>query len=83
MVACVEIRGLPARAAVTAGNPDEGRRPIEQCDTLPASASIELLTSAETRMVCEEMLRMRLSTTLWNTFVTRFTRTASKIFGAF
>jgi hypothetical protein len=47
-----------AALAVAAGNPDEDRTPIEQCDTLPASASIKLLTNAETRMVCEEMLRI-------------------------
>ena len=44
--------------AWAADNPDEDRTPIAQCDTLPGSGSIELLTNAETRMVCEEMLRI-------------------------
>jgi hypothetical protein len=47
-----------AWAAIAAGEPDEDRTPIEQCNNLPASESIEEFTHAETQAICSEMLRV-------------------------
>jgi hypothetical protein len=55
--AVIVIAATAASAVMAAGNPDEDRTPIARCDSLPASASIEVFTAAQTRTVCAEMLR--------------------------
>src|ERR1700732_4661268 len=44
--------------AWAAGIPDEDQTPVEQCENLPASASIGQLRAAETLAVCSEMTRI-------------------------
>ncbi len=45
-------------SATRAADPDEDRTPLADCDTLPASASIEVFTNAQTRTVCQELVRI-------------------------
>jgi hypothetical protein len=41
-----------------AATPDEDITPIEECDRLPPTASIEVFDNAKTRAVCQEMMRI-------------------------
>lgn len=56
--ASAALAGVFASTVAPATDPDEDQTPLGDCDSLPAPASIEVFSKAQTQQVCLEIVKI-------------------------